>query len=141
MKSLRGLTPEQLAEIERQFRQFDKNSNGRLDKSEFKACLYSLGEERPTAEVLALMREYGDEKNIPYDGFKRFMMKILGDTDTQPEILVGFKLLSDDAPHVTEKQLADVFQNIEDVHYLKAHVPPAADKYDFTPWTEAVFAR
>jgi hypothetical protein len=43
---LRGITPEQYAEIETNFKQFDKNSNGRLEPKELKACLYSLGEER-----------------------------------------------------------------------------------------------
>jgi len=141
MKALRGLTEEQLREIDQQFKQFDKNSNQKLDKTEFKACLYSLGEERPTAEVQALMTEYGDEKSIPYDGFKRFMMKLLGDSETQPEILSGFKLLADDNAAVSEKQLADVFMNLEDVSYLKEHVPKDGDNYNYGAGTEAVFSR
>ena len=43
---LRGITPEQYAEIEDTFRQFDKNSRGFLEAKELKATLYSLGEER-----------------------------------------------------------------------------------------------
>jgi len=141
MKSLRGMTEEQLAEIERQFRQFDKNSNGRLDKNEFKACLYSLGEERPNAEVQALMREYGDEKNITHDGFTRFMVKLLGDSETKQEVLAGFKLLANDDPAVSEKELLDVFPAVEDVNYLKEHVPKKGEKLEYGTWTEQVFAR
>jgi actinin alpha len=141
MKSLRGMTEEQLTEIERQFKQFDKNGNGRLDKNEFKACLYSLGEERPNAEVQALMREYGDEKNITHDGFKRFMVKLLGDSETKQEITAGFKLLACDQPAVSEKELLDVFPAVEDVNYLKEHAPAKGEKLDYGTWTEQVFAR
>jgi len=141
MKSLRGMTEEQLTEIERQFKQFDKNSNGRLDKNEFKACLYSLGEERPNAEVQALMREYGDEKNISHDGFTRFMVKLLGDSETKQEITAGFKLLASDEPAVSEKDLLDVFPAVEDVNYLKQHAPAKGEKLDYATWTEQVFTR
>jgi len=141
MKALRGMTEEQLTEIERQFKQFDKNDNKHLDKNEFKACLYSLGEERPSAEVAALMKEYGDSKTIQYDGFKRFMVKLLGDSETKQEILAGFKLLADDEPAVSEKQLSDVFPAVEDINYLKEKAPKAGDKIDYPKWTEDVFSR
>jgi len=138
----RGITAEQLAEIERQFETFDKNKNKVLDQKEFKACLYSLGEERPTAEVLQIMKEYGDGKGIPHEGFKKFMIKLFGDTNTKEEILTGFKLLAHDNEHVTESQLAAVFPNLDDVAYLKHNAPPAAnDTLNHTSWTEAVFDR
>jgi len=138
----RGITAEQLAEIERQFETFDKNKNKVLDVKEFKACLYSLGEERPTAEILSIMKEFGDGKAIPYEGFKKFMIKLFGDTNTKDEISNGFKLLAHDNEHVTEAQLAHVFPNLEDVAYLKQHSPAApSDTLNYTAWTEAVFAR
>jgi len=141
VNSSRGITAEQLAEIERQFETFDKNKNKVLDKNEFKACLYSLGEERPTKEVLKIMSEFGDGKSIPYEGFKKFSIKLFGDTNTKDEISNGFKLLAHDNEHVTEAQLATVFQNLEDVAYLKEQVPPAGDALNYGAWTEAVFAR
>jgi len=137
----RGITAEQLADIERQFETFDKNKNKVLDKNEFKACLYSLGEERPTAEVLKIMSEYGDGKSIPYEGFKKFMIKLFGDTNTKDEILTGFKLLAHDNENVSEPQLSHVFQNLDDVAYLKQHAPAAGDQLNYTVWTEAVFSR
>jgi len=137
----RGITAEQLAEIERQFDTFDKNKNKVLDQKEFKACLYSLGEERPTAEVLKILNEYGDGKIIAYEGFKKFMIKLFGDTNTKEEISTGFKLLAHDNEHVTESQLAHVFQNLDDVAYLKQQAPAAGDALNYTAWTEAVFAR
>jgi len=113
-----------------------------LDVKEFKACLYSLGEERPTAGVLKIMEEFGDGKAIPYEGFKRFMIKLFGDTNTKDEISNGFKLLAHDNEHVSEAQLAHVFTNLDDVAYLKQHSPAAPnDALNYTAWTEAVFAR
>jgi actinin alpha len=141
VNSSRGITAEQLAEIERQFETFDKNKNKVLDKNEFKACLYSLGEERPTAEVLKTMSEFGDGKTIPYEGFKKFMIKLFGDANTKDEIANGFKLLAHDNEHVTEAQLASVFQNLDDVAYLKQQAPAAGDALNYGAWTEAVFSR
>jgi Ca2+-binding EF-hand superfamily protein len=137
----RGLTAEQIAEINQQFKSFDKNGNGFLDVSEFKTCLYSLGEEKTKAETQALLTQFGDGKVVSLEGFKNFMFKILGDSNTQQEITDGFKLLADDCAAVTEKQLSDVFPLESDVVYLKAEAPKAGDKIDYAPWTVAVFGR
>jgi len=112
-----------------------------LDKNEFKACLYSLGEERPTAEVVKIMSEYGDGKSIPYEGFKKFMIKLFGDANTKDEILTGFKLLAHDNEHVSEPQLSHVFLNLDDVAYLKQHAPAVGDQLNYGTWTETVFSR
>jgi len=141
LNASRGITAEQLAEIERQFTTFDKNNNKVLDPKEFKACLYSLGEERPSSEVAKILEEFGDKKVIPYEGFKKFMIKLFGDTNTKEEILAGFKLLAQDGPVVTEHQLASVFPNLEDVAYLKTESPKEGDHLKYDVWTEAVFAR
>jgi len=59
---LRGLTQEDLNEIEDNFNSFDKNQNGYLETSELKTCLYSLGEERSKAQIEELVVKYGDGK-------------------------------------------------------------------------------
>jgi len=145
LNASRGITADQLKEIERQFETFDKNKNKVLDKTEFKSCLYSLGEERPSSEVLKIMEEYGskegDKVAIPYEGFKKFMIKLFGDTNTQDEIMAGFKLLAHDNPLVSEAQLAAIFLNLDDVAYLKEQAPKEGDQLNYTAWTEAVFSR
>jgi len=141
LKASKGITSEQLAEIEKQFATFDKNNNKVLDPKEFKACLYSLGEERPTAEVAKILQEYGDGKVLTYDGFKRFMIKLFGDTNTKEEILNGFKILAHDEPQVTEAQLAAIFPQLDDVEYLKKHAQKEGEKLNYSIWTDAVFAR
>jgi Ca2+-binding EF-hand superfamily protein len=141
LKSSRGITTEQLAEIEKQFVAFDKNNNKVLDAKEFKACLYSLGEERSKEEVAKILAEFGDGKALPYEGFKKFMIKLFGDTNTKDEILGGFKLLAHDEPQVTEAQLAAIFPQLDDVEYLKQHASKEGEKLNYTGWTDAVFAR
>jgi len=69
------------------------------------------------------------------------MIKLFGDTNTQDEIMAGFKLLAHDNPHVSEAQLSAIFLNLEDVVYLKEQAPKEGDLLNYTSWTEAVFSR
>ncbi len=59
---LRGLTAEQLQEIQDNFTLFDSNKSGSIDKKELKACLYSLGEEKGKAEIDDIIAKYGRQK-------------------------------------------------------------------------------
>jgi hypothetical protein len=82
-KELRGVSKKEYEEIQAQFSQFDANGSNNLDLNEFKACLYSLGEEIPKKEVAAIVEKFGEGGVIKYDGFKEFMVERLGDTDTK----------------------------------------------------------
>jgi len=62
LERLRGLTPEDLKEIEDNFKQFDKNHNGFLETGELKTLLYSLGEERSKAQIEEFVQKFGDGK-------------------------------------------------------------------------------
>jgi actinin alpha len=139
---MRGLTKEQYVEIEEQFKQFDKSKNGLLEKNEFKACLYSLGHEKTGQEVVAVMAKYGakDGKGMQYDGFKEFMINELGDNDSKGDIIAGFKLLNKDAD-VCKMANLEILMEDADVSYLKANMKATGDAYDFSSWTENVFAR
>jgi len=144
-KKLRGITPEQHKEIEDQFTKFDKNKNGELDVKEFRACLYSLGEEKRKTEVQAVMDKYNtkDAKVIPHAGFTNFMIDQLGDTDTQEEIVQGFKLMARGAEHVPESEMTLVLPD-EDIAFFKKTAPPVKDKeghFDYVPWTQEVYSR
>jgi Ca2+-binding EF-hand superfamily protein len=92
-EKLKGVTQEQFKEIEANFRQFDTNNTGFLDRKAFKACLYSLGEEKTNAEIDGLMKEYGDGTKVPYEGYKGFMVNILGVSDSKQDIIAGFELM------------------------------------------------
>jgi hypothetical protein len=95
-QKLRGITPEQFKEIEDTFKQYDTDSSGSIDKKELKALLYALGEEKNNTEVNAIMTKYGDPKAnaILYEGFKEFMIEILGVSDSKEDILHSFHLIN-----------------------------------------------
>lgn len=138
-RNLRGLTREQYTEIKQQFDQFDKDKSGFLDKREFRSCLYSVGEERGRKEIDAILTKLGkgDANNvkISYDGYKEFMIEQLGDTDTQEEVVKGFKLMN--------RQEAtcqwNVMANIMDAVYIDYIKSTHGDNY--TAWVASVFAR
>jgi len=139
-KRLRGVTPQQYAEIKQQFKQFDKNGNGFLDRNEFKACLYSLGDERPRSEVDKIMQKYvaSESKNgIAYDGFQEFMITQLGDTDTLDEIVQGFKLINKGGD-VGNDELMGLLLNDDDLKYLHGD---STSPINFVEWTKQVFDR
>jgi len=141
LHALRGLTKAQLAEIAAQFKQFDGNGNGRLDKTEFKACLFSLNEERTKADIQKIMAAHGDGQGITYDGFTTFMIKLLGDTDTQDEVTAGFGLLAHgNEVTVKESELSDLFAE-EEISYMKKTMKASGTGYEYKPWTVDVFSR
>jgi len=138
---LRGITPQQMEEIEKQFAQYDTNGNKVLDPNEFKACLYSLGLDSDMINIKRIMTKHGgDEKNINYDGFKEFMIAQLGDTDTKDEILLGFKLINRGGDTATVKYLNDVLSDA-DVAYIQQHAPAASGGIDYTTLTNQLFSR
>jgi len=139
---MRGITREQYEEIKVQWVQFDKNKNGTLDRSEFKACLYSLGEERGKKEVIEIMEKYGKGKGkdvkIEYDGFKEFMIQQLGDTDTKDEIINGFKLINRSADKTElNEELGHLVLEESDIGFVKSTHP----SLHFVEWAESVFSR
>jgi len=139
--SLRGLTKEQLSEIAAQFKQFDANGNGRLDKTEFKACLFSLNEERTKADIAKIMATHGDGAGITYQGFTDFMIKLLGDTDTQDEVTAGFILLAHGNENIVkEPELSDLFGDFE-IDYMKKTMHADGGGFSFKPWVVDVFSR
>ncbi|KAH3767243.1 alpha-actinin, sarcomeric [Pelomyxa schiedti] len=137
---LRGITPQQFQEIEVNFRKFDKDSNGLLDRKEFMMCLYSLGEEKTSKEVTALMTEYGTNGNIPYDRFKDFMVRLLGDSDTKAEILESLALINKSNNEATHAAMEQVVADY-DIAYFEKTAPPSPKGWDFALWVEAMFSR
>jgi len=137
---LRGITQEQYNEIEQNFKQFDKNGNGQLELKEFKACLYSLGEEKGQKEVTAIVEKFGTKGVIPYEGYKEFMISVLGDTDTKDEIIYSFKLINRGEILVSDR-LEIVCMDAADQDYLRTTAPKKENGWDYHAWTEDVFSR
>jgi len=145
-KKMRGVTKEQYDEIEKQFKQFDSNKNGVLDRNEFKACLFSLGYEYDSQAITKIMRQHGaaekDDKklSITHTQFTEFMIGTLGDTDTKEEIVLGFKLINKNQDHATVDLLSQVMPEA-DVKYVTDNAPRKAAGFDYVALTNALFSR
>lgn len=137
---LRGITPEEYKEIEENFTQFDKGGKGHFVTRELKACLYSLGFETGAVRIQEIMNTHGADGKIDYNGFKEFMIQLIGDTDTKDEILDGFKLINrGDVISVERLEFCGMEQH--DIDYLKSTAPAVDGGYNFHAWTDDVFSR
>jgi len=142
-----GLTKEQMQEIDDNFNFFDKDKNGRLTRPELKICLQSLGEESTPKDIAAILAEYDPKKNgyVLKDDFTRFMFKILGDSDTEEELVKSFKYLSYDKEFVLKEELSNVVngKTFKDHHvnYLLKEMKHKDAGYDFLTWNHEAFAR
>jgi len=140
-KKLRGITPEQMQEIDKQFKVYDANNNKKLETGEFKACLFSLGHDVDKLTVVKIMNKYGgNDKAIEYNGFKEFMIAQYGDTDTKEEILGGFKLINKGAD-VAKPDLMNIVMPDDVVQYVVTNAPKKPAGADYGALTEAMFAR
>lgn len=141
LKKMRGLTMDQYKEIEGQYREFDTDDSGALSRPEIKACLFSLGEEVTNKQVTAILNEFGDEKKeeLNESGFKEFMIGILGTSVSRDEILAAFDLIMDGAKCGTDEQI-DLL-NEADLKFLKKTAPAIEGGWDYTSWTDEMFAR
>jgi len=149
-KKLRGVSLEQYNEIKNQFHQFDKDNSGSIDGKELRACLYSLGEDRSVTEIKQLLVKYGAEdpkhggqRVMAYEGFKEFMISMLGDADTKEEILAGFHLVNKGQPIARAEHL-DVMLSDTQAAYFKAHAKPASgvqigSGWDYKAWVEEAY--
>jgi len=143
---LRGVTAEQMTEIQAQFKRFDKDSSGALDLGELRTCLYSLGNDFGKKDVESIMKQYGKgegkERVIPYDGFKEFMIKLYGDSDAPEALLQGYDLVTrGTAPGDTST--LDDFLTEDQVKYLRDHAPKVTGAKegtsgsDYRAWIES----
>jgi len=139
-QKLKGITLEQFKEIEDSFNQFDADKSGTIDKKELKTCLYSLGEEKTNSEVDAILKKYGDGKIIKYDGFKEFMVTILGVTDTKEDILRAFKTINRGDDFAANDKMEIVMAE-EDIGYFSETAKKEAKGFNYVKWTEEIFAR
>ena len=70
LSKLKGVSAEEWEEFNSNFSKFDKDSSGSLEQKEFKALMYSVGEEMNKAEAAEVFAAYaGADGNIDRDGF------------------------------------------------------------------------
>jgi len=148
----RGVTADQIKEIERSFRMFDTNKDGYIDKKELKKCLYSLGEEREMREIERIIEDYSDNSDPPKQGqiglarFQEFMVKIYGDTGAKDEIVASLALLAKD-DNVMKEENMDIItrvMNPQDLEYITTNTPkeePPGNGYIYKAWVDEMFSR
>jgi len=137
---MRGVSAEQFKEIADTFHQFDIDDNKVIDKKELKACLYSLGEDKTNHEVAEILAKYGRGGVVPFDGFREFMIGLLGDSDTKEEILSGFSLINRGADIAIIKHMTLVMKDY-DLEYFTKTAPKSGEGYNYKSWTDDVFSR
>jgi len=139
-QKLRGISPEQFQEIQNNFQTFDANKSNTIDKKELKACLYSLGEEKTKREVEEIMTKFGKSGVLPYEGFREFMIGLIGDSDTKDEILNGFKLINRGG-EIAKVAHLELVMSEYNIQYFTKTAPKSQDGFDYAKWTEDVFSR
>jgi hypothetical protein len=138
---LRGVTPEQMAEIKNNFKQFDKDGSGSINSKELKACLYSLGEEKTNSEIDKIMKEHGTNGELSEANFVEFGIHLYGDSDTQDEILAGFKLINRGEEVAHADKLEPVLKD-DDYQYITKTAPVISPGvYNYIAWTADVYSR
>jgi len=144
-------SPEQIAEFKDVFKHFDKNSTNSLSKLEFKSVLQSLGEDPSDSKMEALMAELADvdvaseggsSKQIGFNNFLTYMIKISSDTSSHDEISAAFSDLSSGKDYVTADDLRKAGLGNDKVEYLLKHLPafPGVDNaYDYKKFSSHAF--
>lgn len=140
VKEMRGLTHEQYDEIKQQFGEFDKDGSGNLQRKEFRACMFSLGYEKTKKEIIAMIAEFGDGNQVPYDGFKEFMIRELGDNESREEILNSWRVVNRGEEIAVDKLCAELLED-NDITFFQAEAPTVDGGRDYKTWTDIVFSR
>jgi len=149
-KKLRGITLHQYNEIHRQFETFDRDHNKLLDRFEFKACLYSLGEDLGKKQIQDIMDKYGGKKDcegITYEQFREWMINYFGVLDTKEDVKHAFHMISFDEKSVritdfVPRRMAVLTQ--DDLTFFKSNASKTegrAESWDYVPFLDVVFSR
>jgi len=119
------LPQEKIDEITASFKHFDKNSNGSLEKIEFKAALSALGVPFKTEDdfnrVFAQVTEGAPVVSL--EQYIRYSAKIYEDRDSPDQVRDSFLLLSDNAADISAQQLYCPPLSQDDVAYLASKMP------------------
>jgi len=141
-EKLKGLSKEEVAEIEENFKEFDAEGKGGLSKGQLKACLYSLGEERNKAEIDRIMNERGGGGGqIPKEQFKAFMIELMGVSDTKEDVLNSWEVINRGPKEVADVERMEIVMSKHDVDYFKDTAKQVGGGYNHKDWTDDVFAR
>jgi Ca2+-binding EF-hand superfamily protein len=140
LEKLRGVSQEEWEEFNNNFTKFDKNSNDSLEMKEFKALMYSVGEEMTKAQTTEVFNEYADGDRITRARYNDYMVKLAGDSDTRENVTTGFQLLSNGKEYCQKEDLSRIM-NPDDVDFIYTTIPSAGEGQDYNAWIEEIYSR
>jgi hypothetical protein len=141
LSKLKGVTAEEWEEFNNNFAKFDKDGSGFLEQKEFKALMYSVGEELSKIQAGEIFNQYaGADGKIDRDGFLNYMVKLAGDNDSKENVVDGFKILSSNKDVTTRPELERLML-AEDVDFIYKTIPAGEGGEDYGAWCDEVFAR
>ena len=93
-KGEKGLSQEQIEEIEEAFKLFDVGSSGSIDYRELKAAMKALGVVVDKAELRKMITDVDADGSgsVEFPEFLTMMTAKMGDADTKEEIMKTFKM-------------------------------------------------
>jgi len=157
-KNASGVSDEQMQDFDETFKHFDTDKTGKLEPSELKACLRSLGYMFATIEegevdaeweaVLSQLDPNGDG-DVSLTEFQNFMIQRESDkAETSSDVLGAFQAASDEKPYMTRQDLEKAM-GPEQADYCVRHMKQYVDGskvevgggYDYQGFIKSVFGR
>jgi spectrin alpha len=140
LEKLRGVSAEEWEEFNKNFGKFDKSGDGRLDVKEFKALMYSVGEEMTKVQTAEVFAKYSDGEKITRESYLEYMVRLAGDSDTKDNVSDGFRLLANGAEVISREDLERVMAK-ESAEFIYKTIPSRDGGDDYQAWVEEVFSR
>jgi Ca2+-binding EF-hand superfamily protein len=137
------LPQEKIDEITASFKHFDKNSNGFLEKVEFKAALAALGVPFKTEDDFNRVFSQVSEGNavVSLEQYIRYNTKLIEDRDSPDQVRDSFLLLSDNGTDISSQQLFCPPLSEQDVAYLTSRMPQNDQgRFDFNTYITNTFS-
>jgi len=140
LEKLKGVTAEEWEEFNNNFGKFDKDHDDKLESKEFKALMYSVGEELSKAAAAELFATYAQNDRISRPSYLEYMVRLAGDSDTRDNVKDGFQLLSNGKAMCARAELERVV-NADAVAFIYTTMPHEGDAGQYSAWIEEVFSR
>ena len=124
-----GLTPDQIAEANEVFDEYDRDGGGDMNLQEFHDCCTALGLmlDKDEAARLHAERDSDGSGRIEKNEFMVFYADQLTHSDSREDIVEAFKQLAGGAKYITPQQLSQYFTEEDLNAYLLESMPKAAD--------------
>lgn len=153
-KQYKGISPEQYAEMETLFKEYDADNSNSISAKELRSCLFSLGEERSKTEIAKYMETFAKgNKGLNFEQFRDLMMQLIGDMGTSDGLVESLGMLAKGRPFITiDPQMAECISDglllAADVDFFAQEAPTseteegvAAGGRDYAAWVAAVCSR